>query len=90
MKDFVLSEYSYSNMTLKQKDTNLSEKSKAVNLIKYMKDEVMAPEDQTELKVITKNEKKNKKNLENYHIFSHDSGRLISLQEYERLIKNII
>jgi hypothetical protein len=91
VKEFLIFESSFSSMNVDQIATNKSEKSKGVSLIKYLKNEVMTPEQQSELKLVIKNERKVKKNeKEPYYIFFHDSGRILSKDEYESLVKNII
>ncbi len=91
VKEFLLFENSFSSMNIDHNSSNKSEKSKGISLIKYLKDEVMTPEQHSELKLVIKNEKKVKKNeKEPFYIFYHDSGRILSNDEYDLLIKNII
>ena len=91
LKSFLLAEYSFSSIKIDQNTANQSVKSKAINLIKYLKDEVMTSEQQSELKSIRKKEKKEKKvEKEPYYLFYHDSGRILTKEEYESLINNII
>ena len=95
MNEFFLSEYSFFNSKINyiESNKNISEKSKGFNLIKYYKDEMMTPEDVNKLKEIDKNEKKNRKNNKDDNIYSFlnfDRDQIITQEEYDFLINNLI
>lgn len=82
----LIAEYSYSLTK-----TNKSEKAKGVNFIKHVREEIFDEEEREKLKQYDKKpEKKKITGSMLFNVFHHDSGRIMSKEEYELLIKNLI